>query len=304
MRPWQLAAALAVVTVGVISVLEWRNLSQRYDAGHMLERLPLEGSVKVWVDFDQLRASGLLDLLAGSSAAEDPDYKSFTQQIGFDYRTDLQGVAAAFRKDNTYFSVHGKFDFKKLDDYAAKQQGHCVDAVCSMPASQPGRFVSFYPLAGEALALAVSGEPEGVRMIAPSARAAEANPRAPVWISAPGSSFSGLAHLPAGAQAFLSPLADTVESSFSIGPTGDGGKDLRIQLDSTCPSADVAVKLAAQLSSTTDLLRKMLQRDHLTPGKSDLTSLFSSGRFEVHDARVSGTWPLDRKLLENLLAGK
>jgi hypothetical protein len=303
MRPWHLAAALVLVSVGAISILEWRSLSQRYDAGHMLERLPLEDSVKVWVDVDQLRASGLLDLLAGSAATEDPEYRSFTQQIGFDYRTSLDGVAAAFRKGNVYFAVHGKFDFKKLDDYAAKQQGHCQDGVCSMAASTQGRFVSFYPLAGEALALAFSGEPEGVRMIAPSARTPSANPRAPVWISAPGSAFGGLTHLPSGAQAFLSPLADSQESAFSIGPAQDPSK-LQIQLDAACISADLAAKLAAQLTSTTDILRKMLQREHLTPSSSDLSSLLSSGRFESRESHVSGTWPLDRKLLENLLSGK
>jgi hypothetical protein len=303
MRPRYLAAALAFITATVIAILEWHSLSQRYDAAHMLERLPLQGSVKIWVDFDQLRASGLLDLLAGSPAAEDPDYRSFTQQIGFDYRTNLNGVAAVYRQGNVYLAAHGKFDFQKLNAYAQTQQGHCEDSVCSVPASQTGRWVSFYPLASEALAFASSTEPEGVRLIAPNARTPSLDPQAPVWISAPGTTFSGLSHLPSGTQAFLSPLADTVESSFSVGPTADR-KALQIQLDASCPSPQVASQLAERLTSVTDILRKMLQRDHLTPSSSDLTSLLSSGKFEAHDLHATGTWPLDRKLLENLASGK
>jgi uncharacterized membrane-anchored protein YhcB (DUF1043 family) len=304
MRPWQLAAALGLVTAVVIGVLAWRNSAQRYDAGHMLERLPLDNSVKIWVDVDQLRSSGMLEMLAGSAAAEDPEYKSFAQQIGFDYRSNLDSFAAAIRAGNMYFAVHGKFDFKKLDDYAGKQQqGGCRDSVCSMPATQAGRYISFYPLAGEALALAVSGEPEGVRMIAPTGRTPTANPHAPVWISAPGSSFTGLSHLPDGAQAFLSPLAETRESAFSIGPDA-GGKALQIELDAACASADSAKRLAEQLTSVTDLLRKMLQRQHLAPSASDLSNLLSKGNFQVHEAKVAGIWPLDRTLVEKLLAGR
>jgi hypothetical protein len=303
-RPWHLATALALATALTIAAMEWWSLSHRYDAGHLLERLPLENSVKLWIDVDQLRASGLLDLLAGSAAAEDPEYRSFTQQIGFDYRTSLYGVAAAFRKGDVYFAVHGKFDFQKLDDYARKQEGgSCRDSVCSLPASQPGRFVSFYPIGSEALALAVSGEPAGVRMIALNAGTPALNPRAPLWISAPGAAFSGLGHLPSGAQAFLSPLAETQESAFSVGPTG-AGNALELRLDATCLSTDAALRVAAQLSSTTEELRKMIRLQHLTPSAADLSGLLVSGKFEARDARATGIWPLERKLLESLLGAK
>jgi hypothetical protein len=172
-----------------------------------------------------------------------------------------------------------------------------------MPASQPGRFVSFYPLARQALAFASSTEPEGVRLVAPSARTPSVDPHAPVWISVPGADFAGLNHLPSGTQAFLSPLADSIESSFSVGPTQDR-KALQIQLDASCASPSAATQLAERLNSTTDILRKMLQRDHLTPNSSDLTSLLSSGKFEAHESHATGVWPLDRKLLENLSSGK
>src|SRR5690349_13999329 len=125
MRPRNLAVALALITAAVIAIILWRGSTADVDPPHLLGRLPLDYSVKIWVDFDGLRASGLLDTLAGSSAAEDPDYRAFAQQIGFDYRKDLKGVAAAYRNGNLYLAVHGKFDFKKLDEYAANQKGSC-----------------------------------------------------------------------------------------------------------------------------------------------------------------------------------
>ena len=46
-RPWHLAVALALATAAAITTMEWWSLSRRYDAGHMLARLPVENSVKL-----------------------------------------------------------------------------------------------------------------------------------------------------------------------------------------------------------------------------------------------------------------
>ena len=51
--------------------------------------LPADRATLVYIDTDALRKSGLLDLLAGSKAAEEADYRKFVEQTGFDYRTDL-----------------------------------------------------------------------------------------------------------------------------------------------------------------------------------------------------------------------
>ncbi len=44
-----------------------------------------------------LRSAGILDLLAGSKSAEDPDYKKFVDESGFDYCTALDRLAIGFR---------------------------------------------------------------------------------------------------------------------------------------------------------------------------------------------------------------
>src|ERR1700733_15338368 len=87
-QPWQLAAALVLLCAAAVGLLEWRRL-QRYDASRLMQSLPVEGAVKMFINIEQLRDSGLLDVLAGSKTAEEPDYRHFADEIGFDYRTDL-----------------------------------------------------------------------------------------------------------------------------------------------------------------------------------------------------------------------
>ncbi|MEI9975110.1 MAG: hypothetical protein WDO73_25480 [Ignavibacteriota bacterium] len=111
-----------------------------------MQSLPVEGAVKVYINLEQLREAGLLETLAGPKAVEDPDYRRFADEIGFDYRTDLDGVAAAFVHGNFYASARGRFDWKRLSEYARAQQGTCTNGVCSMPGGHADRTISFYPL--------------------------------------------------------------------------------------------------------------------------------------------------------------
>jgi hypothetical protein len=71
-----------------------------------------------------------------------------------------------------------------------------------------------------------------------------------------------------------------------------------------CSSPDDAAKMSAQFSSVTDLLKKMLARDKLTPAPGDLTAVLVSGRFEVQKDQLTGTWPIPRKFIESLVSGK
>ncbi len=67
-------------------------------------------------------------LIAGSKSAEDPEYKTFVEQTGLDYRTDLDAVAAAFAEGNTYLALRGRFVSKKLAAYAQSHGGKCEGA--------------------------------------------------------------------------------------------------------------------------------------------------------------------------------
>jgi hypothetical protein len=310
-----LAAALVLICAATVGLLEWRRL-QHYDASRLMQSLPVDGAVKVFFDVEALRDGGLLDVLAGPKTVEDPDYRHFADEIGFDYRTDLDAVAAVFVHGDFYAAARGHFDWKRLTEYALAQQGKCSNGICSMPGGQPDRAISFYPLSTEVLALAVSDNPQGVVMIGPpqGGKKGITVPPTAFWISAPGADFKGLKNLPLGSQSFLTPLAQTREAAFSVQPAGVTGSGspaptpsssngaFEIRMDVACTSPDAAAALARVFAETTDVLRRLVVSEHVTPKPSDLTAVLVSGRFETHDTSVTGFWPVDRRVIESLVS--
>jgi hypothetical protein len=251
---------------------------------------------------DALRRAGIVDLLAGPRTAEEPDYRKFVDLTGFDYRTDLSAVGAAFIRDDVYFVVRGRFSWKQLADYAAAQGGHCRNAICQMPGSTPERNISFYPVKSDVLALAVSKEPRAVTMIGPQKwRTPPRLSSDPVWISARAFAFSDVNNLPAGTHSFFRPLAQAQGVTFTAGPEG---QRLAIRLDATCNSPSAAAEMATQFTNTTDLLKKMLAREHMTPNPADLSGVLAAGVFHQQDQRVLGEWPIERSFVEALVSGK
>ena len=275
-----------------------------YDAAKLLQCLPQERSLHVYLDVAMLRSAGILDLIAGSKNAEDPDYKKFIEETGCDYRTDLDAVAAGFHDGDEAFAVRGRFHWDRLSQYAVAHGGQCKDSLCSMPASQPGRTISFYPMRTGVLALAVSRDPQAANTIAPGAwKTVPKIPAAAVWVSAPPFVFSDPNSFITGTRSFFSPLALARGTTFTLGPgQADKSYDLRMMVD--CTSPENAADLASQLSKTTDLLKKMLDRDKMTPNPADLSGVLVAGRFEAQQSLVTGQWSIDRSFLESLAAGK
>lgn len=323
MKQWQLAVALALVCAATASFLTWRVL-QRFDASRLMQSLPVDGAVKVYIDVEALRAVGLLDTIAGPKTAEDPEYRHFADEIGFDYRTDLSAVAAVFAHGDFYAAARGRFDWKRLDDYARGQKGQCDGSICFIPASQPDRYISFYELSSDVLAMAVSSQPKGVKMVsAPSdwrrgwgARGGAGGivvPASAFWISAPGTDFKDLKNLPPGTLSFASPLAQAREVAFRVGPAqggttvptgspGSSNASFEIRMDVACVSPDSAAALARVFTSTTDVLRRLVVKEGAAPRRDDLTAVLVSGRFETHESNVIGFWPMDRSLIASLVS--
>lgn len=304
-QPWQLAALVIVMCAAAV-IFTWRRHERAFDAAGMLECLPPDQATHVYVDVDALRRGGMLQLIAGNKTAEEPDYQKFVTQTGFDYTRDLDAAAIAFFHGSEYFAVRGRFDWPKLADYARAQGGNCGDsngnAVCSMPASTPERHISYYMLSSKVLAMAVSPEERGVNMIGPNQWKNPPHlPAEPVWISAPSFVFSNVENLPTGTHSFLSPLAQADQVTFAIGPEG---QRLQIRLEVSCATPEVAAAMTAQLTKTTDLLKKMLDLDHMKPNANDLTTVLISGSFEQHDKLVTGKWPVERGFVEALAAGQ
>ena len=268
----------------------------------LIQSLPQARATHVFIDVDGLRKSGLLDLIAGSKSVEDPDYIAFVNQTGFNYRTDLDAIAAAFSEGNTYLAIRGRFKWNSLAAYAQAHGGKCDGLkVCSLPASRSGAFISFLLLRPGVLAMAVSTDERGVSMIGPQDwRKPPHLPIEPVWISVPSFALSE-ANLAAGTHAFLEPLSQAQDVTFAVGAAQKG---FQIRLEAVCATPEIAELLTRRLSATTDMLKKMLERDHVTPTPSDLTAVLTSGTFSQENARVTGTWPLDRAFVESLAGGK
>lgn len=301
-QPWQLAVVVVLLCVTAVGVVRWIRAPRPYYAPQLLAALPAERATLLYIDTGLLRTSGVLELLAGSKASEEADYRKFVDQTGFDYRRDLDAVAAAFVNGGVYFTLRGRFQWKQLASYAEAQGGECRYTVCTMPGSTPQRNISFYPLRSDVLALAASTQPRAVLDINPGkSKYSFASPSEPVWMSFPPSLFGSLDTFPAGARSFLSPLAATRRVIFAAGPKGDR---LELRLEVTCDSPAAAEELAKQLSGTTDLLKKMIQRDHMTPNPRDLSGVLVAGMFEQREAQVIGSWPIERGFVESLAAGQ
>lgn len=311
-KPWRLGAVLALCCGLAIAVLEWRSKVETRDPSRLLNLLPLNGAVKAYVDVATLRGSGVLDQLAGKNASEDPDYRAFAQQIGFEYRTDLDAMAVAFLNQSVYAAVRGRFDWKKLSSYAMSQKGQCTKEVCSLPATTPNRIISFDLLSPDVLAWAVSYEPLAVAKIGYGKNSGMEGAAVPagsvVWVSAPGAAFQNTDSAPAGTRAFFSPLSTTEDATFSLQPATAGlNKDksgkFEIHMEANCASPEVATALAGVLTKTTDVLRTLFAQDKTAPDPASLSAVLISGRFEPRAAKVSGTWPMDQRVIDTLLAG-
>ena len=181
-------AALAAVLGVILGVWAYRFYTRPYDAVRLVQCLPSDRSLHVYLNVGLLRSGGILDLLAGSQGAEEPDYKKFVEQTGFDYRTDLDAVAAGFRDGDEYFAVQGRFKWNQLAGYAKSHQGTCQSEqganMCSMPANQAGKTISFMLLRQDVLALAVARDPEAFRLIFPGFwKDPPTIPTAAIWVS-------------------------------------------------------------------------------------------------------------------------
>jgi len=297
-------AAIAAVLGVILGAWGYWFYSRPYDAARLVQCLPSDRSLHVYMNVGLIRAAGILELLAGSQGTEEADYKQFVEKTGFDYRTDLNAVAVGFRDGDEYLAIQGRFQWDRLAAYALSHQGTCLDSTCSMPASQAGKTISFSLLRRDVLALAVARDSQASRVIFPGFwKDPPKIPTAAIWVSAPPYVFSDAKNLPAGLSPFRTQLSKARNTVFTLGPSQDQTRfELRMLVD--CAAADDAAKMAAQFASVTDLLKKMLDRDKLKPASSDLSGVLVAGRFEVQKDQVTGTWPIERKFIESLVSGK
>ncbi len=233
----------------------------------------------------------------------EPEYRQFLDATGFDYKRDLDSLVASFSRSGTFFIVRGRFDWKKLRDYAAHQGGSCYQDLCRMQGSTPERHISFLPLRNDALALAVSTNDLAATLLTRTAAPVTTPlPSAPVWLSVPGAELRRQDALPPGMHLVLSALTRADRVVITMGPATQGtNQGIEAQLQATCNSQDDAKVLASQLRSTTGLLKEALAHDKNAAG--EVTAMLTAGVFDQTDRKVTGKWPIRKSLLDALTSG-
>ncbi|MBN8732495.1 MAG: hypothetical protein J0L64_18270 [Acidobacteria bacterium] len=302
LRLWQLVLLMLAGCGLVLGVLYHRQSRSITNLGQLLARLPSDRAVVAALDVKSLRTAGVLDLIAGARSVEELDYQNFVRETGFDYREDLDYVAAAFDSEHKYFLLKGRFNWTQLNRYAKAKGGTCVNGFCSVRGSMPTKNISFFPASTDVLALAVGYAPRAAYTMMPSDRPENGIeiPSAPFWVTLPGPLLSANETLPDGVKAFASALAgaERVTVAVDAGATG-----FSANLRAECPGAKQAEEVRDRLRSLTEVLTKMIQRSGQKPNPEDLSGVLTSGQFEAQGAAVTGKWPIPRALLEAVSAG-
>jgi len=303
----QRAALLIIVVASLCAVAVWGVARLRYrglrTTADWLQRLPTRDSAVFYVDFAALRKTGLLEMLAGSKAAEEPEYRVFVMKTEFDYTRDLDAVLACFTPRAKYLVARGRFDWNSLQSYTREEGGTCRDVVCRMSGSTPERKISFFPLRPDLMGLAVSPDDSAaidLESRSPQRRALEM-PDAPLWVSIPPAMLKTGSDLPAGTRMFARSLEDADDLNIAMAPAGNR---FEARLTVQCRSEQQATTLAAQLGNTTIVLRDMIAREHQTPNPNDLSGVLTAGTFNHLGTRVLGSWPIERGFVNSLLGGR
>jgi hypothetical protein len=288
---------LAAICAGVIGVVALVRVNRNSTAS-LLSRLPADGAVVVSIDFRALRKAGVLGLLSSSKVMQEPEYRAFVDQTGFDYLNDLDSALISFHSTGTYFLLRGKFDWKNLRDYTVQQGGTCYNTICKVNGSTPDRKISYFPLQTNMMALAVSRDDSAVIQLQTRRKPKAFDiPDDPVWSLIPVGVLKNSAAVPAGTRTFARALEGADAVVFSAAP--EGGR-IGVRMDATCRTAADARALAAQLTDATALLRNLIARENKTPNQRDLSGVLAAGAFELRELHVLGRWPVDRAFLESL----
>ena len=299
-RLYWLAAALAAAAL-LIAGVDWYR-SQPFTITRLLQRLPADNALVLSVDFRALRRAGILQMLDGSQAGQDPEYQAFVQKTNFNYQRDLDRALVAFAPTGKFLLLEGSFDWPRLRAYVAEQGGRCERDLCRMQGSLPERRISFFPLRSRLMALAVSPDASAVlRLAAPAPGTPAIPPASPVWLSVPVATLRSGDSLPAGTRMFAHSLSEAESVTLAFGPEG---RRMAAKLDVLCRNEIDAADAALELTRVTGVLRQMIARENQTPNPADLSGVLAAGSFTSGGKRVYGYWPIERSFIENLLGAQ
>jgi hypothetical protein len=299
---WVLVLFAAAGAAGIYGVLMLNRMWRDPSLGELLQRLPAENALTVHIDLAAIRKAGLAKLLEETPVAEEPDYRRFVNETGFDWKTDLDAVTASRSGNSWYFFVRGRFEMDKLREFALSRGGICRNGVCDVAGSGPGRRVSFFPLNGRVLVMASSNRELDVYTVSQKNKPMWEGgvPEGPAWVSLNGSFLAGDPELPAGGRLFGKVLAETKRTTFTVSGVV-GALELKMRAQTADAAAAAGVK--AQLEGVTAEFKKYFERMGQAGSAGDLSGLLLSGEFGVNGVEVTGRWPLHVEFLKKLAVG-
>ncbi|MCL4401628.1 MAG: hypothetical protein M1436_03045 [Acidobacteria bacterium] len=300
--PWLVLILLVGICASIIGVVALVR-SQRDSTASLFSRLPSDDAVIMHIDFDALRRAGVLELFSGSDMVQEPEYRAFVADSGFNYLQDLDSALVSFRPDGTYFLLSGRFNWKSLRRYITSQGGSCYNTFCKVNGSTADRKISFFPLKPNVMALAVSKDDSGASQMLSRRKDQRlpAIPDQPVWAMIPASMMNRSEGILPGTRMFSRALENTEGVVLSAGPRGNG---VELALEATCRSKADAAALVSELQNSTAMLRNLIARENKQPNPADLSGILAGGTFSQQDTRVVGRWPVERAFLEALAGGK
>ena len=299
LQPWRLAAFVLLFCVATLGFLFWWKTRPASDLRSQLKRVPAGSGTIVYIDLARLRQAGVLQLLKANRAAEDPDYRSFVNATGFDWRQDLDTALLAFRQDERFILLTGRFDWLKISRYAKGTGGACENSLCRVSSTRPEYTISLMVLRTGVLAMAVSTDRYAARILADtSARPKFEPPNDPIWLYLPKTALQPDEKTPPGIRAVLASLSSAERAFLSVGGTV---AQIEVRLAADCAREETAEKIAVRLQDNTQLLRNLIAREGKTPSDEDLSGVLTAGQFSRSGRQVTGQWPVARKFIETLV---
>jgi hypothetical protein len=283
---------------------------QYKEPGQLVGLLPKSDAVLFYADIGLLRASGVLSTLEGAKTVQEPDYRRFVSETGFAYERDLDAIAVASLPNQIFAVLRGRFDWKHLNAYATKEGGTCRGSYCSVMNPKSGRWLSFFPIRSNLMAVAVSPDMNAAYTLLPRAGApAFPAPAYPAWVQVPKRVLDQPDALPPAAQVFLRALSPASEATFGVESAPDRPESgFLVRMMAQYSSDKEARAVSEHLSQLTRLLSSLASRSEASaknkgaeaadPG---LRELLGSAAFIAGDRQVKGEWYVSRGLLDSVL---
>jgi hypothetical protein len=302
LKPWLALVVLAAAVAALLFGVDYYRHRFVRSQADMVALLPPGDATVFFADVKLLRSAGLLRLVSGSRAGEDPDYRAFVNATAFDYRRDLDALAGEAIGDAIYIVVSGHWDWALLKSYAEAHEGSCHAQTCSIPTRQRGRWISFIPIQPNVIGLAISRDrAAALAILPPRHRGPGRLPTNPVWVEVAQSILKDPSALPIGLRIFAVSLQSADSVTLSLGAGNESrGIAFNVEMDAQASTIAAADTIRNQLEIQTKMLKLELAREHQQPNPADLTGLLTSGAFQIVGRRVIGEWPVRAELLQAL----